>query len=59
MNKLKSFVCIFGAVLFVLLDLGILFKVMHWAGGSFLLVLSMSAMPVLIVFIAILIALKK
>jgi hypothetical protein len=59
MNKLKTFVCILGAVVFILLDLGLLFKIMHYPGSAPMLLLSLGMMPVFIVFVAILIMLKK
>ena len=59
MKKLKTFVCILGAVLFVLLDLGFLFKIMHYPGAGPMLLLSMGLMPVFIVFVDILIMIKK
>lgn len=45
--------------MFVLLDLGFLFKIMHYPGAGPMLLLSMGLMPVFIVFVAILIMIKK
>ena len=57
---MKHFICIFGAITFVLLDLGLLFKIMHWPGAAPMIILSMGAMlPALIICTAIYVAMKK
>ena len=56
---MKQTICILGACIFSLVDLGLLFKIMHWPGGNINLVLGMSALPILIILTAIYIADKK
>ena len=56
---MKQLICIFGACLFSLVDLGLLFKIMHWPGAAFMLLIGMSAMPFLIILTAVYIADKK
>ena len=43
---MKQTICILGACIFSLVDLGLLFKIMHWPGGNINLVLGMSALPI-------------
>lgn len=57
---MKHFICIFGAITFVLLDLGLLFKIMHWPGSAPMIILSMGALlPVFTICTAIYVARKK
>lgn len=57
---MKHFICIFGAITFVLLDLGLLFKIMHYPGGAVMILLSMGALlPVFTICTAIYVAKKK
>ena len=57
---MKHFICIFGAITFVLLDLGLLFKIMHYPGAAVMILLSMGALlPVFIICTAIYLATKK
>lgn len=56
---MKQFICILGACLFSLVDLGLLFKIMHWPGAAFMLLIGMGAMPFLIILTAVYIADKK
>ena len=57
---MKKFICIFGAYTFIIMDLGLLFKIMHYPGAGVLLLLSMGlCLPVLIVCTAIYIAKKE
>ena len=57
---MKHFICIFGAITFILLDLGLLFKIMHYPGAAFMILLSMGGLlPVFIICTAIYLATKK
>ena len=57
---MKHFICIFGAITFILLDLGLLFKIMHYPGAAFMILLSMGGLlPVFIICTAIYLAMKK
>lgn len=57
---MKHFICIFGAITFVLLDLGLLFKIMHYPGAAVMILLSMGALlPVFTICTAIYVAKKK
>lgn len=57
---MKHFICIFGAITFVLLDLGLLFKIMHYPGAAIMILLSMGALlPVFTICTAIYVAKKK
>jgi hypothetical protein len=57
---MKHFICIFGAITFVLLDLGLLFKIMHYPGAAVMILLSMGALlPVFTICTAIYVARKK
>ena len=56
---MKQFICILGACLFSLVDLGLLFKIMHWPGAGFMLLIGMGLMPILIFLTAVYIADKK
>ena len=57
---MKHFICIFGAITFVLLDLGLLFKIMHYPGAAVMILLSMGALlPVFIICTAIYLAMKR
>ena len=56
---MKQFICILGACLFSLVDLGLLFKIMHYPGAALMLLLGMGLMPVLIILTAVYIADKK
>lgn len=57
---MKNFICIFGAITFVMMDLGLLFKIMHWPGGAAILLLAMGAlMPVFIICTAVYVAKQK
>lgn len=60
MRKLKVFICVWAAITFIFMDLGLLFKIMHYPGAGVLLLLSMGVMmPVLIVFTAIFLSSKN
>lgn len=60
MRKLKVFICVWAAITFIFMDLGLLFKIMHYPGAGVLLLLSMGGMmPVLIVFTAIFLSSKN
>ena len=51
---MKRFLCILGAITFVLLDLGILFKLAHWPGGAVILLVTLVILiPVFIICMAI------
>ena len=57
---MKRFLCILGAITFVLLDLGILFKLAHWPGGAVILLVTMGILiPVFIICMAIHLAKKE
>lgn len=57
---MKHFICIFGAITFVLMDLGLLFKIMHYPGAAVMILLSMGALlPVFTICTAIYVAKKK
>ena len=57
---MKHFICIFGAITFVLMDLGLLFKIMHYPGAAIMILLSMGALlPVFTICTAIYVAMKK
>lgn len=56
---MKQFICILGACLFSLVDLGLLFKIMHYPGAALMLLLGMGFLPILIILTAIYIADKK
>lgn len=57
---MKHFICIFGAITFVLMDLGLLFKIMHYPGAAIMILLSMGALlPVFTICTAIYVAKKK
>lgn len=57
---MNRFLCIWGAITFVLLDLGILFKLAHWPGGAVILLVTMGILiPVFIICMAIHLAKKK
>ena len=57
---MKHFICIFGAITFVLMDLGLLFKIMHYPGAAVMILLSMGALlPVLTICTAIYVSMKK
>lgn len=57
---MNRFLCIWGAITFVLLDLGILFKLANWPGGAVILLVTMGILiPVLIICMAIHLAKKK
>lgn len=51
---MKKTICIIGAITLILLNWGILFKIMHYPGGGVMLLLSMGLlMPTLIILTAI------
>ncbi|MCQ2280341.1 MAG: hypothetical protein MJZ49_06020 [Bacteroidales bacterium] len=57
---MKNFICIFGAITFVMMDLGLLFKIMHWPGGAVLLLLTMGLLlPAFIICTAVYVAKQK
>ncbi len=57
---MNRFLCIWGVITFVLLDLGILFKLAHWPGGAVILLVTMGILiPVFIICMAIHLAKKK
>ncbi len=60
MRKLKVFICVWAAITFIFMDLGLLFKIMHYPGSGILLLLSMGVMmPVLIVLTAVFLSSKN
>ena len=57
---MNRFLCIWGAITFVLLDLGILFKLAHWPGSVVILLVTLGILiPVFIICMAIHLAKKK
>ena len=57
---MKRFLCIWGAITFVLLDLGILFKLAQWPGGAVIRLVTIGILiPVFIICLAIHLAKKK
>ena len=56
---MKQLICILGACLFSLVDLGLLFKILHYPGANLMLLLGMGFMPILIILTAVYIADKK
>ena len=57
---MKRFLCILGAITFVLLDFGILFKLSDWPGGAVIRLGTLGILiPVFIICLAIYLAKKK
>ena len=57
---MKRFLCILGAITFVLLDFGILFKLSDWPGGAVIRLVTLGILiPVFIICLAIHLAKKK
>lgn len=57
---MKRFLCILGAITFVLLDFGIFFKLSDWPGGAVIRLVTLGILiPVFIICLAIYLAKKK
>ncbi len=51
---MKKSVLVFGVISLILLDLSLLFKILHWPGGNLLVLFTLGLfMPITIVLIAI------
>ena len=57
---MKKAICILGAIAFIMMDLGLLFKIMHYPGGSVLLLFAMGlALPAFIILTSIYLSKKE
>lgn len=57
---MKKSICILGAIAFITMDLGLLFKIMHYPGGAVLLLFAMGlALPAFIILTAMYLSKKE
>ncbi len=57
---MRKIICTLGAITFIFVDFGLLFKIMHYPGGSLFLLIGMGAgIPILSILTAIYIGNKR